>query len=530
MRVPVHKQIWSWGAVAAVVALALWGLGNVMTPFLIGAGIAYVLDPLADRLERSGLSRTWAVALITLIAVLAFLLAMVLLVPMVIRQLAQLIEAAPGYFQALQVLLSQQFPERFPEGGTVRSALNDIAAQMSQMGGQVLSTVLSSVRNLISVVLLAVIVPVVAFYLLLDWDRMVARIDALLPREHADTIRGIALEINDSMSGFLRGQGLVTLILATFYSTSLLAVGLPFALVIGISAAVLSIIPYVGVFTGGVTSVAVAAFTFWDDPKWIIAVLAIFVVGQIVEGNYLQPKIIGGHVGLHPVWLMIALAVFGKLFGFVGLVVAVPLGAIIGVLVRFFIDRYKESALYTGSDVIPEPPPPVLIEVVPPGTTAEVRRRAQAAHLAAVQEVKIELARQAAREAAAEAAQRDGAHLAEASVEVPPVGPEGSVQSLDVAPEVRTWGGKTPDGTDPDDPKGKSAASQAEAARKRVETAVSGADRHPGPAADAALAKAAETAARAEAEAARKRADAAPAQQGRSPAPPQDAGPTAGRS
>ena len=137
MRVPVHKQAWSWGAVAAVVALALWGLGNVMTPFLIGAGIAYVLDPLADRLERSGLSRTLAVALITVIAVLIFLLAVVLLVPMVIRQLVQLIEAAPGYFATVQSWLSQQFPERFPEGGTLRGALNDLTAQLSQVGGQV---------------------------------------------------------------------------------------------------------------------------------------------------------------------------------------------------------------------------------------------------------------------------------------------------------------------------------------------------------------------------------------------------------
>lgn len=452
MRVPVHKQVWWWGGVALLVIVILWGLGDVMTPFLIGAGIAYVLDPLADMLERSGLSRTKAVALITLIAVLAFVLAMVLLVPMLIHQVAQLATDAPRYLEVAQGWLGSRFPDLMPADGTVESAMTEATRQLSERGGTIMVTVLSSLSNLVGVFLLLVIVPVVAFYLLLDWDRMVARIDTLLPREHAGTIRRIAREINESMAGFLRGQGLVTLILATFYSTGLLLVGLPFALVIGISAAVLSIIPYVGVFTGGVTSVTVAAFAFWNEPQWIVAVLAIFVVGQIIEGNYLQPKIIGGHVGLHPVWLMIALAVFGKLFGFVGLIVAVPLGAILGVLTRFAVERYKEGALYTGREVIPAPVPPVLIELVPRGTTAETRRRAQEAHAAAVAEVRIEEARSAAREAAEDAARRDGAKIAVARVTVPEPGAAGAGQAPALEPEIRTWGGKTPDGTDPDAP------------------------------------------------------------------------------
>ncbi|HRO13552.1 MAG TPA: AI-2E family transporter [Paracoccus sp. (in: a-proteobacteria)] len=450
MRVPVHKQVWWWSGITAVMVLALWGLGNVMTPFLIGAGIAYVLDPIADRLESAGLSRTKAVALITIIAVLAFLLALTLVVPMVVRQLAQFIEAAPGYFETAQTWLSARFPRALPEGGTLRSALTQLGVQLSQRGGEILIAVLSSVRNVIGVLLLLVIVPVVAFYLLLDWDRMVARIDEMLPREHADTIRGIAYQINDSMAGFLRGQGLVTLILATFYSVSLFAVGLPFGLVIGITAAVLSIIPYVGVFTGGVISVAVAAFAFWDQPYWIAVVLAIFATGQFIEGNYLQPKIIGGHVGLHPVWLMIALAVFGKLFGFVGLIVAVPLGAIIGVLARFFVERYKESALYTGTEVPPPPPQPTLVELVPRGTVAQTRARAKAAHQAAVAEVKVDDARAVAHRAAEDAAKRDHAKVAIATAEVLPEGADGGLEKLMTEVEVRTWGGKAPDGADPD--------------------------------------------------------------------------------
>lgn len=466
MRVPVHKQVWWWSAATLVIVLALWGLGNVMTPFLIGAGIAYVLDPLADRLQRAGLSRTKAVALITLIAALAFMLVVVLLVPMLIRQLIQLIEHVPEYIQIVQTWLAGRFPEMMPQDGTLRSAMNEVSNQLSEKGGTIMVTVLSSLSNVISLILLMVVVPVVAFYLLLDWDHMVARVDTLLPREHADTIRSIGRQINESLAGFLRGQALVTFILASFYSTALLLVGLPFALVIGICAAVLSIVPYVGVFVGGVTSVAVAAFTFWDDPQWIVAVLAIFVVGQIVEGNYLQPKIIGGHVGLHPVWLMIALAVFGKLFGFVGLVVAVPLGAMMGVFARFFTERYKESAVYTGREVLPEPAPPTLIEIVPRGTTALARRRSEDAHAAAVAEVKVEEARFVAREAAQEAAEKDGAKTAVARVAVVEPGPEAAAATLRSEPEVKTWGGKTPDGTDPEDSEGKNKRKEQE---KRAE-------------------------------------------------------------
>ncbi len=421
-----------------------------MTPFLIGAGLAYALDPLADMLERSGLSRTMSVALITLIAVLAVVLALVLVGPMIVRQLAQLVQAVPGYVETLQRLLSDRYPGLLPEGGTLRSATTDVVTQFSERGAALLGTVLGSLRNVVGALTLLVIAPVVAFYLLLDWDRMVVRIDEMLPLEHADTIRAIANRINDALAGYLRGQALVTLILATFYSVGLLAVGLSFALVIGITAAVLSVIPYLGVLLGGITAVSVAAFQFWDQPQWILVVLAIFLLGQFIEGNYLQPKIIGGHVGLHPVWLMVALAVFGKLFGFVGLIVAVPLGAVIGVLTRFFVERYKESSLFTGRQVLPEPAPPMLVEIVPRGTTAKARKWSRAAHDAAVARERVEEARQEARHAAEDAAHGDHARVAVARYPVLDEGPQGGVQRLQVDAEVRTWGGSSPDGTDPD--------------------------------------------------------------------------------
>jgi hypothetical protein len=168
-------------------------------------------------------------------------------------------------------------------------------------------------------------------------------------------------------------------------------VGLPFGVAIGVMAASLSFIPYVGVVIGGMTAIGVALFSFWGEPFWIAAVVGIFIVGQMVEGNYLQPKIVGGSVGLHPVWLMLALTVFGSLFGFVGLLVAVPMAAALGVLVRYMVGRYKESALYTGREVPAPPAPATLIEIVPRGTVAHERRLAQLSH-----DVRVaELSRQA---------------------------------------------------------------------------------------------------------------------------------------
>ena len=376
MRVPVQKQITWWGVAAAVLLVSMWLLGQAILPFILGAGIAYMLDPIADRLERAGLSRTKSVVVITAVAILIFIAAIGFLVPVLVRQATALVQTAPEMLDKLQAFLAARFPDMLPEGGSVRSALNDMGKAIGERGSDLISTVMGSVRGVVSVIALFVIVPVVAFYLLLDWDEMVERIDDLLPREHAPTIRRIAGEIDDALSGFLRGQGLVILILGTWYGLALALVGLPFGFFIGIMAAVLSFIPYVGSLVGGATAIGVALFSFWSTPIWIGAVIAIFVIGQVVEGNYLQPKIVGGHVGLHPVWLLLALSVFGALFGFAGMVMAVPLAAALGVIVRFLTGRYRESALYTGRDVPPEPAQPTLIEIVPRGTVATNRRQA----------------------------------------------------------------------------------------------------------------------------------------------------------
>jgi len=194
--------------------------------------------------------------------------------------------------------------------------------------------------------------------MLLDWDRMVAKVDRWTPRDYVASVRQIAREIDQAVAGFIRGQGSLCLILGIFYAVGLSLVGLNFGLLIGLFAGMISFIPYVGSLVGLVLAVGVAIEQFWPDYIWVGVVLAVFFTGQFIEGNILQPKLVGQSVGLHPVWLMFALFAFGALFGFVGLLVAVPAAAAIAVLVRFAISRYLASPLYTGRGEAPEPLPP----------------------------------------------------------------------------------------------------------------------------------------------------------------------------
>ena len=200
--------------------------------------------------------------------------------------------------------------------------------------------------------------PVVAFYMLLDWDRMVAKVDSWVPREHVATVRAIASDINTSSAGFVRGQGTLSLALGIYYAIGLTITGLNFGILIGLFAGLISFIPYVGSLVGLVLSVGLAIIQFWPDYFMIGAVALVFIVGQFVEGNILHPLLVGKSVGLHPVWLMFALFAFGALFGFVGLLIAVPAAAAVAVLVRFAINRYLESPLYRGH----ADDPPVVVE------------------------------------------------------------------------------------------------------------------------------------------------------------------------
>jgi len=346
---PARDQLKYWGIATLVFILALWLLGNVLLPFLIGGAIAYFLDPIADRLQRLGFSRALATATITLVAILIFVLLMLLVVPTLIQQAGQLINTAPQLFNNLQTFLAERFPNLLDEGGVVRETLVSIGNTIRDRGGELLNTALASAASILNIVVLFVVVPVVSVYLLLDWDKMVARIDDMLPRDHAPTIRMLARDIDTTLASFIRGMGTVCLILGTYYAIALMLVGLQFGLVVGFIAGLITFIPYVGALVGGTLAIGLGLFQFWGDWVSLGLVAGIFVLGQVIEGNVLTPKLVGDSVGLHPVWLIFALSVFGTLFGFVGMLIAVPMAAAIGVVARFAIARYKDSTLYSGS-------------------------------------------------------------------------------------------------------------------------------------------------------------------------------------
>ncbi|MDG3041950.1 AI-2E family transporter [Roseicyclus marinus] len=348
MALPVRQQVTYWGIATAVFLFLLWALGNVILPFLVGAAIAYFLDPVADRLERLGLSRVLATVLIFVVMLGVVTVALLVIVPLLIQQSNDLIQSAPDLFNQLRTWLTERFPQIMDNGSPLRQSLASIGETIQARGGELLQQVLTSAAGVVNVLVFLVVVPVVAFYMLLDWDRLVARIDDLLPRDHAQTIRMLAGQVDRTLASFIRGQGTVCLILGTFYAVALMVVGLQFGLVVGLVAGLLTFIPYVGALVGGALSVGLALFQFWGDWWLIVAVAAIFQVGQMVEGNILTPKLVGSSVGLHPVWLIFALSAFGTLFGFVGMLVAVPVAAAIGVLVRFAIEQYKGGLLYRG--------------------------------------------------------------------------------------------------------------------------------------------------------------------------------------
>ncbi len=348
MAVSVGQQARIWGVAALVFLLMLWLLGDVLLPFILGAILAYLLDPLADRLVALGVRRVWAVVTITLGAILAIVAASLLVIPSLIEQATALVAITPQLVTQAGDWVVANFPTVVEPDSDLRRQITEIGAGLQERGGALLNTILSYGFGVLNGLLIVIVVPVVTFYMLLDWDHMVARIDDLLPREHAPTIRRLARESDETLAAFIRGQALVCLILGTFYAVALAAVGLNFGLVVGAIAGVLTFIPYVGALVGGLLAIGLALYQFWGEWVWVIVVWAIFQSGQFVEGNFLTPKLVGERVGVHPVWLLFALAAFAALFGFLGVLVAVPVAAVIGVLVRFGVAKYKDSKLYRG--------------------------------------------------------------------------------------------------------------------------------------------------------------------------------------
>ena len=349
----LRRQVQFWLISLAVFIAFMYVFSAIMLPFVAGMAVAYLLDPVCDRLEKIGFSRLWATVTILVVFLLLLLLFFVLLLPVLGNQLILFIDRFPELVQNLHKLLTDLLGSRLADLAGIsladlQSNLSNLMSQGAGFIGRLAQSIWSGGQALLSVLSLFVITPVVAFYLLLDWDRMVARIDSWLPREHLEEIRGLARQMDEAVAGFVRGQLSVCVLLGAFYAISLALAGLNFGLLIGLGAGLISFIPFVGAGLGLIVSVGVALVQFWPDWPMILLIAAIFAVGQFLEGNILQPKLVGDSTGLHPVTLMFALFAFGNLFGFVGMLIAVPAAAMIAVLARFGLKQYLASALYMG--------------------------------------------------------------------------------------------------------------------------------------------------------------------------------------
>ncbi|MBC7147918.1 MAG: AI-2E family transporter [Rhizobium sp.] len=361
----LRRQLMFWLAALAVFIFFLMMFRTILLPFIAGMALAYFLDPVADRLERLGLSRMWATVVILVTFIVVFVLSLMIIIPILASQLNEFIQHIPGYITQLQTYITTSNAAWLPawlstQTDTIKENFSKYLSEGVGFLGTLIAQIWNSGKALVDIASLLVVTPVVAFYLLLDWDRMIAKVDGWIPRNNVATVREIARELDSTIAGFVRGQGSLCLFLGIYYAVGLSLIGLNFGLLIGFLTGLLSFIPYVGSTVGLVLAAGVALVQFWPDYVHLIIVVLFFFSGQFIEGNILQPKWVGKSVGLHPVWLMFALFAFGALFGFVGVLIAVPAAASVGVLVRFALSRYLESDLYYGQA-------PTVIDAPRPG-------------------------------------------------------------------------------------------------------------------------------------------------------------------
>ena len=348
----IEKRILFWGSGLIVFAMLIHLLSSMLLPFVAGILIAYFLDPVADRMEAAGVPRGIASAIILTSFFLVGFGFVMLLFPALQRQVVELARLIPGMLETIR-LYAEPLLEDFIAGlspdslAEVKTSAVNFATKGTKWITQFLGSIWSGGLALFNIISLLLITPIVAFYLLRDWDRITVKIDSWLPRDAYPSIRKNLLEIDTTLAAFVRGQASVCLALALMYSIGLTAIGLKSGLLVGLGSGLLSFIPYLGAAIGIILGVGIALFQFSDWlPIFIVA--AIFLLGQNLESYVLTPRLVGDRVGLHPVWIIFSLMAGGSVFGFTGVLLAVPLAAVIGVLLRFSIARYLESSLYYG--------------------------------------------------------------------------------------------------------------------------------------------------------------------------------------
>jgi predicted PurR-regulated permease PerM len=349
----VERQLWFWVAALIVLVFAIALLRDILLPFVTAIVVAYFLNPIADRLQARGLNRAWAAILIVGVVAVLLAFALILLVPVLVDQVRQMVTALPGETERFKA-----FVDRFgrdwlgPSFPSFQTALDRTLADLSQnwtaMAGAIMASVWSRGLALVNFVSLLLITPVVVFYLLVDWHPMLERVDNALPRDHAATIRRLAVGINDAVAAFIRGQGTICLLLGIFYAIGLSWAGIDYGLLVGLSTGLLAFIPIIGWMLGLIFAAILAVVQYWPDPAPLLKAIGVLVAGIAIDTAFLSPRFVGQKVGLHPVWMIFALFVFSYLFGLVGTLVAVPTAAAIGVLVRFAVQLYLDSSVYKG--------------------------------------------------------------------------------------------------------------------------------------------------------------------------------------
>ena len=343
-----------WALVALAIGLIIALLRDAMLPFAAAFFLAYALDPVVSRFEKFGLSRAMATTVVTGVLALVIVTVFLVVIPFLIDQSLAFAARAPAIAEQLRLMLVQSvLADRLR--GLVD--LQDISGHLSTIMGSAGEWLASLARSLLSggraifgLVSLLVFAPIIAIYLLIDWKQMLKVLDDLVPPSYRPLVHEIVCDIDRSLTGFLRGQSLICLFLGLWYAAGLALVGLNFGVLIGSVAGFLSFVPFLGSAGGLLVGLGFGLVQFWPDYLPIVGVLAVFTSGQVLEGNILSPRIVGGAVGLHPVWLMFSLFAFGSMFGFLGLVIAVPLAATIGVLVRHAVRSYRSSAAFLGAD------------------------------------------------------------------------------------------------------------------------------------------------------------------------------------
>ena len=377
-RLGIGWKVGFWAVAGAILFSLLWLFDAVLLPFVMAMVVGYLLDPFTNKLEKIGLKRASAVSVILVGAIVTIIVVLTVFAPMVVRQISEFIKALPDLVNRAQDLAAStavQFSQGWGSALIAKLGLNgssisdfkgyttDITNKGVAWMATFANSLLSRGAALLDLFSLLIITPVVGFYMLLDWPNMVATIDGLVPPRNRDTVRAIARDIDLALAGFMRGQSLVCLFLAVWYGIGLTLIGLNFGLLIGIIGGVLSFIPYVGSLVVLVLALLVAVVQGW--PSWHLpaAALAVVLIGQFLEGNVLSPKLVGDKVGLHPVWIIFALFGFGSVWGFPGLIIAVPVASAIGVLLRFATRRYRESPIYTGEIATAQTP---VAQVAPP--------------------------------------------------------------------------------------------------------------------------------------------------------------------